>query len=107
MFLKARRAKKGKPTFGMRAKWTYRDVVQVMHREELDSLAAEMSGSKSGTIPYLGCYKLALKNVEAELSDDLRIKYEAQARLWTEEKPPPSEQSRCVHAGYSSRRGSV
>jgi hypothetical protein len=104
MFDKARQAKRSKSGFRMHTKWTYLDVVQVMRREELDNLATEMSGSKSGSIPYLGHYKLALKKIEAELSDESRIKYKAQAMKWTDEKPPPSEQRRCVHVNLSSRR---
>jgi hypothetical protein len=96
---------KSKSTFGMRTKWSYRDVLQLMHREELNDLAAKISGSLPGTSSYIGSYKAAFKEIEADLSEELRVKYKAEARKWTDEKPPHSEQCRYVNTNCSSRSG--
>jgi hypothetical protein len=88
----------------VRTKWSYLDVVQDKHRDELDKLAAELSGAKSGEPAYIGNYKRALKDVEIKLTDEMRAKYRAEAKKWSEWKPPPSVQRRYVHANLSGRR---
>src|ERR1700722_13950588 len=93
---------KSKSIFRMRRTWTYLDVVRVNHRDEVNELAEEDSGSKSGSSDYLACYKPALKKIEETLTEDQRIRYRGEAIKWTEEKPPRSEQYRYVY-NYSSR----
>jgi hypothetical protein len=100
MINKLRRAKHA---FGRRTKWTYHDIVQAMHREEVDKLAAKMSGDKSGSIAYLSYYRTALNKVAGELSEELQTKYKAEAKQWTDQKPPPLEQLRYVRTNRSSR----
>jgi hypothetical protein len=70
--------------------------VQDNHREELDLLAAELSGAKSGEQAYIASYKPALKKIEEGLTEEMRTKYRAEAKQWSEMAPPPSVQRRCV-----------
>ena len=46
-----------------------------VHRQELDKMASEMSGSKVGSVAYITCYAKALKMIEEGLDEDTRIKY--------------------------------
>jgi hypothetical protein len=72
-----------------------------MHRKELDEMAVEMSESKAGSAAYLGCYKKAIKTINEGLDEETRVKYRADAKKWTEQKPPPRQQQRYVHADLS------
>ncbi|KAN0139582.1 hypothetical protein V8E53_002611 [Lactarius tabidus] len=51
-----------------------------------------MSGSKPGSAAYLGCYRGAMKNIAEGLDEETQQKYKAQAKKWTEQKPPPRQQ---------------
>jgi hypothetical protein len=84
-------------------KWTYADILVDVHREELDKMAVEMSGSKAGSAAYLGCYKKAIKTIDGRLDEDTRMKYRADAKTWTEQKPPPRQQQRYAHANHFLR----
>lgn len=79
------------------------DVVMENHRKEIDELAAELSGSKSGSHAYISHYRTALSTTEKGLTDEIRVKYRADAQRWSEEKPPPSVQRRYVHTNRSCR----
>ncbi|KAF8263632.1 hypothetical protein EI94DRAFT_1703843 [Lactarius quietus] len=70
-------------------KWTFSDIVIDVHHEELDKMAAEMSGCKAGSPAYLRCYKKALNIIEDRMDDD--------DKKWTEHKPPPRQQLRLFH----------
>ncbi|KAF8261280.1 hypothetical protein EI94DRAFT_1705653 [Lactarius quietus] len=72
--------------------WTYTNIVIDFHQEEIDKLAAEMSGAKAGLPAYLGCYKRAIKTVNDQLYEETRVKYQAEAKKWVEHKPPPQQQ---------------
>jgi hypothetical protein len=63
-----------------------------VHREELDKMAAEMSGSKLEMGAYLSCYGKAMKNLDGSLDEETQEKYQTQAKRWTELKPPPQQQ---------------
>jgi hypothetical protein len=102
MFANSRPAKK-KSIFSVRTTWTYTDVVVYHHRVEIDKLATELANSKSGSPLYLGCYRPALQKIEEGLTDDMRMRYRAEAKIWTEQKPPPSVQYRYVHAIQSGK----
>ena len=67
-----------------------------VHRQELNKMASEMSGSKAGSVAYIACYAKALKTIEEGLDEDTRIKYRAEAKQWSEYKPPPHQQHRCA-----------
>ena len=67
-----------------------------IHRLEIDKMAAELSESKPGSAAYLGCYRRAVKTIEEGLDEETRQKYLAQAKKWSEEKPPPRQQQRYV-----------
>jgi hypothetical protein len=88
--------RKGNTSFGIRTKWSYLDVVQDNHRDEVDKVAAKLSGTKPGDPAYIANYKPALKMVEEGLTEEMRIKYRADAKRWSEKAPPPSVQLRCV-----------
>lgn len=92
-----------KSIFSLRKKWSYRDVVQDKHRAEINKLAAELSGSGPGSLDYLSQYKAAFATVEGSLTDEVRMKYRADAITWSDEKPPASVQYRYVHANCSGR----
>ncbi|KAF8262443.1 hypothetical protein EI94DRAFT_1704760 [Lactarius quietus] len=77
-------------------KWTFSDIVIDVHHEELDKMAAEMSGCKAGSPAYLRCYKKALKIIEDRMDDDDKVKYQADAKKWTEHKLPPRQQLRQI-----------
>ena len=94
---------KSKCTFRMGKKWAYLEVVRFNHTKELKNLAIEWLGSQQGFPAFLATYKPALKEVEKSLSEELRIKYRADAIKWTNDKPPRSEQYWYVHASYSSQ----
>ena len=72
---------------------------------ELDKLATKMSGCPPGSREYLACYRVAVSTVEKGLTDELRIKYKADAQKWMDEKPPPAVQRRYVHAKHSELWG--
>jgi hypothetical protein len=55
-------------------------------------MAADMAGSKAGTGAYLGYYKKALKQIDEGLDEETRMEYQAQAKKWTEQKPPHWQQ---------------
>jgi hypothetical protein len=65
-----------------------------VHLKELDEKAIKMSGSKPGLAAYLGCYRGAMKNITEGLDKETQQKYKAQAKKWTEQKPPPQQQQR-------------
>jgi hypothetical protein len=64
-------------------------------------MAAEMSESKAGSARYLGCYKKAVKVINEGLDENTRERYRAEAKTWTEQKLPPRQQQRYVHANHS------
>jgi hypothetical protein len=72
--------------------------VQENHREEIDKLAAELSGEKPGSHRYIACYSTAVSAIEKQLTDEVLIKYKADAQKWSDEKPPPLVQRRYVHS---------
>ena len=74
--------------------WTEHDIIIDIHRDEVDKLAAEMSGSKAGSPAYLAYYKKAVKTIKDGLDEDTRVKYRAEAKKWTEHRLPPREQMR-------------
>ena len=94
---------KSKCTFRMGKKWAYLEVVRFNHTKELKNLAIEWLGFQQEFPAFLATYKPALKEVEKSLSEELRIKYRADAIKWTNDKPPQSEQYWYVHASYSSQ----
>jgi hypothetical protein len=53
-----------------------------------------MSKSKPGSPAYLACYKKAFKTIKDGLDRDTIVKYQAEAKKWTEHRPPPREQMR-------------
>jgi hypothetical protein len=75
-------------------KWRYNDILIDVHRKEIDKMATEMSESKPGSGAYLGCYRRAIKTIEEGLDEETRQKYRAQAKKWSEQKPPPRQQQR-------------
>ena len=72
------------------------DIVVDSHRKELNEMAAELSGAKPGSVAHLSCYKKALKAIEEGLDEETRVKYRAEAKKWSEQKPPPRQQQRYV-----------
>src|SRR6266702_5967861 len=81
--------------------WTYHNIlVDDVHREELDKMALEMSGSKQGSATYLGCYKKSIKAINRRLDEDTQVKYRAEAKKWTEQQAPPQQQQRYEHANH-------
>lgn len=85
-------------------KWTYHDVVVIMHRREINHKAIQLSQHKSGSRPYLSAYKRAFATVEKKFSETQRQRYRAMAKYWTEKKLPPMLQQRYVHltlAGFN------
>jgi hypothetical protein len=85
-------------------KWTYRDILIDIHRKELDEMAVMMLDSRPGLGPYLGCYKNAVKTIDKGLDEETRVKYRAEARKWTEQKPPPRQQQWYTHVILSDRK---
>ncbi|KAF8268514.1 hypothetical protein EI94DRAFT_1700174 [Lactarius quietus] len=75
-------------------KWTYANIVYDVHQKEIHKMATEMSGSKLGSAHYLSFYRKAFKTVEGRLDEETRVKYQADAKEWTENKPPPRQQQR-------------
>ncbi|KAI9456959.1 hypothetical protein BJY52DRAFT_1187564 [Lactarius psammicola] len=53
-----------------------------------------MSGSRPGSAAYLGCYKKAVKIINERLDEETRVKYRAEAKKWTEQRPPHGQQQR-------------
>ncbi|KAF8257949.1 hypothetical protein EI94DRAFT_1708448 [Lactarius quietus] len=86
------RRRQGKKTPNFHKIWSYTDIVIDFHWEEIDKLAAEMSGAKAGSPAYLGCYKRAIKTINDQLDKETRVKYRAEAKKWMEHKPPPQQQ---------------
>lgn len=97
---KGRRAKK-KSTLNLGRKWTYRDVVMDIYREELHIMALSLSNSKAGSSEYLKYYPIALKTIEGGLNEGTKAKFRALAKKWTEDKPPPQQQWRYVPTHHS------
>ena len=90
------RSRRDRKTPNFRRNWTYKDIVTDVHRKELDEMATELSGSKSGSADYIACYAAAFKTIEEGLDEETQVKYRAEAKLWSEDKPPPHQQHRCV-----------
>jgi hypothetical protein len=57
-------------------------------------MAVKASDSKPGSVPYLSCYKKGIKIIDEGLDEETRVKYRAEAKKWTEQKPPPRQQQR-------------
>ena len=74
--------------------WTENDIFIDKHHDEVNNLAAKMSGSKVGLLAYLACYKKAFKMIKDGLDKDTRVKYQAEAKEWTEHRLLPWEQMR-------------
>ena len=55
--------------------WTENDIIIDIHRNEVDKLAAKMSGSKAGSPAYLAYYKKAFKTIKDGSDEDTRVKY--------------------------------
>ncbi|KAF8270239.1 hypothetical protein EI94DRAFT_1798298 [Lactarius quietus] len=51
-----------------------------------------MSNSAAGLAEYIGCYQKAVKTIFGGLTEEEITKYKAQAKRWTEDKPPPRQQ---------------
>jgi hypothetical protein len=88
--------KKETTTFGMRLKWSFHDVVHDVHREEIGKLATKLSGAPPGHPDYLAHYKPAQKKIEEGLTEEMRVKYTADAKRWSETAPPASVKLRYV-----------
>jgi hypothetical protein len=43
---------------------------------------------------YLGCYQKAIKKIVERLDEETQVKYQAEAKKWTEQQPPPRQQQR-------------
>ncbi|KAF8264606.1 hypothetical protein EI94DRAFT_1805643 [Lactarius quietus] len=95
LYNKGRRSKK-KSTLNLGRKWTYHDIVMDVHRKELHIMALSMSNSAAGLAEYLGCYQKAVKTIFGGLTEEEITKYKAQAKRWTEDKPPPRQQHRML-----------
>ncbi|KAH9035545.1 hypothetical protein EDB85DRAFT_1889308 [Lactarius pseudohatsudake] len=95
LYNKGRRAKKSS-TLNLGRRWTYRDIVMDVHRQELHTMTLSLSDSKGGSDKYLACYQKALKIVQAGLSQETKEKYRAQAKKWTEDIPPPWQQRKMM-----------
>ena len=74
--------------------WTENDIFIDKHHDKVNNLAAEMLGSKAGSLAYLACYKNAFKTIKDGLDKDTRVKYRAEVKEWTEHRLPPQEQMR-------------
>lgn len=76
-----------------------------MCHQEIHVLAVKLSKNVPGSLPYLRFYNRARSQVEKGLTDDVRQKYKAMAKEWSEAQLPPNMQQRYVHGNYSSRLG--
>jgi hypothetical protein len=64
-------------------------------------MALSLSDSKAGSPDYLKNYRKALKMVVEGFSEETKATYCAQAKKWTEDKPPPRQQQRYVRTHHS------
>ncbi|KAF8261803.1 hypothetical protein EI94DRAFT_1809719 [Lactarius quietus] len=87
----------------VRRKWTYRDIVMDVYHKELHTMALSMSDSKAGSAEYLRCYQKVLKTVLGGLTEEAISKYKAQAKRWTEDRPPPWQQHRIMEKHSKSK----
>jgi hypothetical protein len=55
-------------------------------------VAAQLSGARPGSVAYISSYRKALQIVDERLDDETCVKYWAEAKKWTEQKPPPQIQ---------------
>jgi hypothetical protein len=67
----------------------YTDIMIDVHRQEVGKLAAQLSGVKPGLVAYIGSYRKALQMVDDKLDEETQVKYRAEAKQWTEQKPLP------------------
>ncbi|KAI9441037.1 hypothetical protein BJY52DRAFT_1195315 [Lactarius psammicola] len=72
--------------------WMFNDILVDAHRKEIDKMAVEISGSRPGSAAYLGCYKKAIKIINERLDEETWVKYRAEAKKWTEQRPPHGQQ---------------
>ena len=79
--------------------WTYKDIVVDIHHKELDKMAAELSGSTPSSVAYLACYGKAFKTIEEGLEEEAWVKYRAEAKRWSEHKPPQASSSAAAAVG--------
>jgi hypothetical protein len=78
-------------------KWSYFDVLTVMHRPEIHKLTLKLSQNAPGSSQYLRHYNRARSQIERSLTDNQRQKYKAMAEEWSEAELPPNMQQRYVH----------
>lgn len=72
-------------------------------REEINKLAAKLSSSPEGSTKFITWYQKAVSKVVDDLSEEMREKYQALAKIWTEQAPPRAVQQRYEHPACSSR----
>jgi divalent metal cation (Fe/Co/Zn/Cd) transporter len=67
-----------------------------VHGKEVDEMTAQLSGAKVGLVAYIACYSKVLQIIEEGLDEETQEKYQAEAKQWSEQKPPPQIQQRYV-----------
>jgi hypothetical protein len=72
------------------------DIVVDFHHKDLDKMAAKLSWAKGGLAAYIGSYKKAFQIIEEGLDEETRVMYQAEAKKWSEHKPPPWQQQQDV-----------
>ncbi|KAN0128686.1 hypothetical protein V8E53_013505 [Lactarius tabidus] len=112
------RCKQEQKTPQFHRKWTYTDFMINVHRQEVGEVATQLSGARPGLVAYISSYRKALQIVEERLDDKTHAKYQAEAKKWTEQKPPPQVQqqmfnkhgqstlwefSKMMHSQYGAR----
>jgi hypothetical protein len=60
-----------------------------VHCKEVDEMTAQLSGAKAGSVAYIACYSKVLQIIEEGLDEETWEKYQAEAKQWSEQKPPP------------------
>lgn len=78
-------------------KWSFRDVLGTLHRQQINNLAIKLSKNAAGSQSYMAYYSKARNEVEKTLTDNQRQLYKAMAKQWTERVLPPDVQQRYVH----------
>src|ERR1700761_8258826 len=72
------------------------------NRKEINEKVEELAQSGSGSPAYIACYSKAVKAIEENLDEATRVKYQADANKWSQQKPPPQKQMQYIQSSRLS-----
>jgi hypothetical protein len=90
------RSRKSKDLVKYVRRWNVRQVVGVLHQNEVEQLCREHSQAVPGERAYLKSYQKVLKTYAESITEDQRVRYQEMANEWSDRSPPPEVQQRSI-----------